>query len=312
MNKREIILGGLWGAIVGDALGVPVEFQSRESLHADPVTNMRGYGTHGQPPGTWSDDSSLMLCTVEGLKEGFDAKRLAELFVRWRYQAHWTPWGKVFDIGATTMQAIRRLNDGVDPEQAGLNDELSNGNGSLMRILPVAIKFAGASTQEMLDGAHRSSSLTHRHPRSQMACGLYCLVARALLSGQGPAVAYEITAQEGRSLYSNTTFESELPYFERFLSGGIGRLPEDAVRSSGYVVHTLEASIWCLLNTSSFREAVLQGVNLGEDADTTGIAIGGLAGLYHGADAMPEEWLAQLARREEIAGLFEDFTTRKY
>ena len=310
VTKREMILGGLWGAVVGDALGVPVEFQSRDSLRADPVTDMRGYGTHGQPPGTWSDDSSLMLCTVEGLKEGFFPWVLAELFVRWRYEAHWTPWGKVFDIGATTMQAIKRLKEGAPAFRAGLTDDFSNGNGSLMRILPVAIKFAGSTAEEMIDFAHRSSALTHRHTRSQMACGLYCLVARALLDGHRPSEAYEFAAKQGRWLYRDQRFATEITNFQRVLSGEIARLSENDVKSSGYVVHTLEASIWCLLNTGSFPEAVLKGVNLGDDTDTTGIAIGGLAGLYYGVDAIPEEWLGQLARREDIAELFDDFTLK--
>ena len=300
-NVRERILGGLWGAVVGDAIGVPVEFQSRGELRAHPVTDMRGGGTYGQPPGTWSDDSSLSLCTVEGLIDGFDPERIAKLFVRWLHDAYWTPWGKVVDVGITTRQAIARLADGADPEQAGLNDENSNGNGSLMRILPVALRFAGSPAAELVSYAHRASSLTHRHPRSQVACGLYCLIARALLGGLGPADAYEYAIQEHRSLYLKAPYLLELPYFERVMSGQVGRLAEDAVASSGYVVHTLEASIWCLLNTSSFREATSRAVNLGEDTDTTGTVTGGLAGIYYGAGAIPEEWREQLAS-ETTAG----------
>ena len=226
-----------------------------------------------------------MLCTIEGLNEGFDSRRLAELFVRWLNNAYWTPWGEVFDVGITTKRAIVKLSTGGDPEKAGLNDEYSNGNGSLMRILPVAIRSASLSTQETVDYAHSVSSLTHRHPRSQMACGLYCLMAKALLEGLEPAEAYESAALEGRALYTDTPFASELPNFERILSGEIGRLPEDNIKSSGYVIHTLEASIWCLLNTGSYRDATLKGINLGEDTDTTGIVTGGLAGIYYGLDA---------------------------
>ena len=307
VSKREKIIGGLWGAVVGDSIGVPVEFQSRESLRTNPVTNMRGYGTHGQPPGTWSDDSSLMLCTVEALKNGFNPRELAELFERWLNNSYWTPWGEVFDVGITTRSAIRNFSGGADPESAGPTGENSNGNGSLMRILPVAIQYANLTASEIISVAHRISALTHGHPRSQIACGLYCLMVRGLLSGLEPEEAYKVATREGRSLYSGSPFVQELSHFERVFSDEIGRLPESDIRSSGYVIHTLEASIWCFLNSESFPEATLLGVNLGEDTDTTGIAVGGLAGIFYGKQGIPEEWLHQIARRSEIDILFEDF-----
>ncbi len=156
LSVTERILGGLWGAVVGDALGVPVECQNREQLRQNPVQDMRGYGTYHQPAGTWSNDSSLMLCTVESLEDGFDTGRLGMLFVRWLNQAHWTPWQEVFDVGGTTRQGINRLSQGVEPEQAGLIDENSNGNGSLRRILPVALRYFDLPVEELLDHAHRA------------------------------------------------------------------------------------------------------------------------------------------------------------
>ena len=126
------MLGGLWDAVVGDAPGVPVEFKSRESLWQRPVTDMMGDGTYGQPPGTWSDDTSMALCTVEALISGFDTRRLADLFLRWYQENHWTPWGRMFDIGITTRVTLSNLASGVGPEQAGLAGSENNGNGSLM------------------------------------------------------------------------------------------------------------------------------------------------------------------------------------
>ena len=173
LSVRERVLGGLWSAVVGDALGVPVEFQSREQLRQNPVQDMRGYGTYHQPAGTWSDDSSLMLCTAEGLADGFDTGRLGMLFTRWLNQAHWTPWQEMFDVGGTTLMAINRLSQGVEPEQAGLIDENSNGNGSLMRILPVALRYFDLPVEELLEHAHQASALTYRHVRGQIASGFY-------------------------------------------------------------------------------------------------------------------------------------------
>jgi ADP-ribosylglycohydrolase len=304
---RERILGGLWGALVGDALGVPVEFVPRSDLQREPVVGMRGFGTHNQPPGSWSDDSSLLLCTVESLLQGFNTPDLASYFVRWLNERHWTPWGQVFDVGNTTQAAIHNLARGIDPEKAGLDHEGSNGNGSLMRILPVALRFAGSSSLELVSYAHRSSSLTHRHPRCQMACGLYCLLAQALLTGAEPAQAYQHAVQVSLNAYGELPYSKELPHFQRVLSGRIGQLPEDEVSADVYVIHTLEASIWCLLNTRSFSEAVLTAVNLGDDTDTTATVTGGLAGIHYRLSTVPEEWLRQLARREEISRLFENF-----
>ena len=279
LSVTERVLGGLWGAVVGDALGIPVEFQSREQLRQNPVQDMRGYGTYHQPAGTWSDDSSLMLCTVEGLADGFDTGRLGMLFTRWLNQAHWTPWQEVFDVGGTTLMAINRLSQGVEPEQAGLIDENSNGNGSLMRILPVALRYFDLPVEELLDHAHRASALTHRHVRGQMACGFYCTMVSALLQGADKIEAYLQAIRATKPVYEGPSYSGELPAFSRIFSGDIPSLPESSVRSSGYVIDTLESSIWCLCNTDTYDDVVLRAVNLGEDTDTTAAVAGGLAGV---------------------------------
>lgn len=310
LSVTERVLGGLWGAVVGDALGVPVEFQSREQLRQNPVQDMRGYGTYHQPAGTWSDDSSLMLCTVEGLADGFDTGRLGMLFTRWLNQAHWTPWQEVFDVGGTTLMAINRLSQGVEPEQAGLIDENSNGNGSLMRILPVTLRYFDLPVEELLDHAHRASALTHRHVRGQMACGFYCTMVSALLQGADKIEAYLQAIRATKPVYEGPSYSGELPAFSRIFSGDIPSLPESSVRSSGYVIDTLESSIWCLCNTDTYDDVVLRAVNLGEDTDTTATVAGGLAGVRYGADAIPSTWLDQLARRTDLEILFNQFVAK--
>lgn len=310
MLPRRRVLGGLWGALVGDALGVPVEGVSRQRLLSDPVRDMLGYGAHNQPTGTWSDDSSLLLCTVESLLQGFDTIDLAHRFLRWYMDGHWTPWGRAFDIGNTTRQAVVRITRGVPAEEAGGSGENDNGNGSLMRILPIALRFATASSAELLQYAHRASAVTHRHPRSQMACGLYCLMAAALLKGATPDEAYQQGIALARASYREEPHSRELPHFGRLLSGHLAETPEAEIRSSGYVIDTLEASLWCLLNSSSFEEAVLKAVNLGGDTDTTGTVAGGLAGTYYGLETIPVHWLNQLARKEDISQLFDQFVSK--
>ncbi|RYD71075.1 MAG: ADP-ribosylglycohydrolase family protein [Verrucomicrobiaceae bacterium] len=308
-SSTERTRGALWGALTGDALGVPVEFQSREAVKRNPVTGMRGFGTHNQPAGTWSDDSSLLLCSTESLVEsgGFDGRDMGERFVRWEAQAYWTPHGRVFDIGIATSQALSRIANGVPAEAAGGADEFSNGNGSLMRILPVALWFATSPTATLLDAVHRASSLTHRHPRSQMACGLYALLVRELLLGQPPEAALQRALFNFAAAYDEPPYLAERPHFQQLEVGHLSELPESAVASSGYVMHTLTASIWCLFTSSSFEETVLRAVNLGSDTDTTGCVAGGLAGLLYGVSSIPAEWLGLLARRNEVKGLFDRF-----
>lgn len=139
MQRRSQVLSGLMGLCVGDALGGPVVYQTREQLGKNPVTKMLGYGTYNQPPGTWSDDTSLTLCLADALCEGFSLEGIARSFCLWFRENHWTPHGKVFDIGSTTRRAIWLLQQGIDPAHAGSASERSNGNGSLMRSLPLLI-----------------------------------------------------------------------------------------------------------------------------------------------------------------------------
>ncbi len=140
-----------------------------------------------------------------------------------------------------------------------------------------------------------------------MACGLYCLIVAGLLEGKNPTEAYHRAIESALEHYGQAPYSIELPHFKDLLSGKIAHRAEDGIRASGYVVDTLTAGLWCLLNSSSYQETVLRAVNLGEDTDTIGTVAGGLAGLYYGLRDIPEQWLDQLARRDDIARLFEEF-----
>lgn len=312
VNREARIHGALWGSLVGDALGVPVEFQSRDQVRKNPVTGLRGFGTHNQPTGTWSDDSSLLLCTVDSLAtcQRFDATDLGERFARWKNNAYWSPHGSVFDIGIATSQAISRIARGVPPEEAGGDDEYSNGNGSLMRIVPMALWFASASPSELATYAARSSALTHRHPRSQMACAMYCLLVCELLAGTESARVLRSAWQKFSPLYQHPPFATELSHFQHLGDGSLENASDCAVASSGYVMHTLTASIWCLLTSRSLEETVLKAVNLGSDTDTTGTVAGGLAGARYGVESIPQDWRTGLARFDDVALLFDRFAAQ--
>lgn len=303
MPTTAKILSGLMGLCVGDALGVPVEFTSREERKKFPVTTMMGYGTWDVPAGTWSDDSSLTFCLAECLCQGFSLDAIAQSFWRWYDQADWTARGEVFDIGNTTLLAITTWHQGSPPLAAGGTSEKSNGNGSLMRILPMAYCYKNLSFLELIERVHQVSCITHAHPRSQISCGIYISVAVCLLEGLNLADAYQQAIKNVEGIYADSDYAEELPHFARILSGDIAQLPEVEIRSGGYVIDTLEASLWCLLNSSSYSETVLKAVNLGGDTDTTAAVAGGLAGLYYGFENIPSEWEEIIARRDEIMDL---------
>lgn len=193
--KRSVIAGAMVGAAVGDALGVPVEFQNRSVRKMDPVSDMREFGTHNQPAGTWSDDTSMILATIAGLDAaaGWDPATVMENFCLWVAEARFTPHGEVFDIGNATRSAIRRFQQGTPPLECGGTGEHSNGNGSLMRILPVAL--AWADDPDLMEKASQLSTLTHAHERSRFCCAFYCLVASDLMHGGSIREATEFAWQ---------------------------------------------------------------------------------------------------------------------
>jgi ADP-ribosyl-[dinitrogen reductase] hydrolase len=299
MKNKELMKDILLGMAVGDAFGVPCEFLSREEAGRHVTESMQGWGTHNQPLGTWSDDTSLALCTADAMTKGYHVEKVAQNFVRWLDEGFWTPHGKVFDIGGTTRDAINRLRTGVDPVLAGGEDEMDNGNGSLMRILPILWYFEHTGHYDIRT-VTELSAITHGHPRSMTACVILVRFAQLILY-HGIRQAYDEFKQEmlGDSFKRDeqAAHFSRLPYLDE--------LPESEIRSDGYVIHTLEASIWCLLKTENYKDAVLKAVRLGGDTDTTACVVGGLAGIAYGWQSIPAEWLDAIARKEEIMALCE-------
>ena len=305
----------LLGLAVGDALGVPVEFAPRAARQQDPVTDMRAYGTHRQPAGTWSDDSSLTFCLAETLarpggRHGApDLADFARRSINWLHQSYWTATGETFDVGKATRTAIDRLQRGVEPTKAGPDSEYDNGNGALMRILPLAFHDIWRAANLDLDAAwaltEKAASVTHGHPRSTLGCFLYLLVARGLLGGLAPAEACASMRELANPWLEIGSIPAvvEDKYYRWILSGELTNQPEASISSTGYVAHTLEAALWCLLKHGTYAATVLAAVNLGDDTDTTGAVAGGLAGLAYGEAGIPAEWLAVLARRADIEDL---------
>lgn len=302
-TKNDKIKAVMLGHAVGDALGVPVEFCTREELDSDPVTDMRGFGTYPYPEGCWSDDTSMSLAALDSLASGklnFDDIMIK--FSEWYYKDKYTPTGKTFDIGNTCACAIDNyFMHGKSVNECGLADEKSNGNGSLMRIHPFALlALRTHQTREDWESmVDRASALTHAHERSKLACKIYTQILLNLLY-MPSKLSVRLALEMAKARYASS---SEYDHYKRLLSHDFDKLPRDEIKSSGYVVDTLEAAVWCILTTNSYRDCVLKAVNLGEDTDTVAAIAGGLAGALYGYNAVPAEWLNALKQREFIEDL---------
>ena len=308
LNKNILL-----GTAIGDALGVPVEFEHRQELEKNPVVGMREYGTHNQPKGTWSDDSSLALCLAESLCNGYNLNDIADKFIRWYYDGYCTPYGRVFDVGITTARAISNLQSGIKPNLAGMDRERDNGNGSLMRILPLVPYILNMEEEDRFRIIGEVSSLTHRHPRSILACIALCEFAIQYIDLQAVERAYQAMQQTILQLLKKEMFiEEDIP-FERLIGLSYEEFKAielKDIRSTGYVIDTLEASLWCVFNTTNYKDAVLKAVNLGDDTDTVGAITGGLAGIIYGYDTIPSEWLEVLVRKDGIIELADRLDVR--
>lgn len=269
------------GLAVGDALGVPVEFKKRCTYY---VEDMIGYGTHNQPAGTWSDDTSMTLATLESIRRlgRIDLDDIMNNFVSWYNDGEFTPYGSVFDIGNITRTAIERYMKGASVEECGGRNAWDNGNGSLMRILPLAfVPDIGSGD------VYRVSALTHAHEIACEACSVYVLLAVKLING----ASKDDIAQEFAAFNGNNDV--------RFW-------PEYKIKSTGFVTDTLQAAMWCFLTTDSYKDCVLRAVNLGEDTDTVAAIAGGLAGIYYGIGGrkgIPYKWISKIPRRAYIEEL---------
>ena len=315
-ENTNIWLNGIMGVVVGDALGCPVQFESRDEVARHPVTGMRGYGTFNLPEGSWTDDSSLTIALLESIRRTgkIDLDDIMENFMKWLYNGEFTPYGESYDIGRGTMQAINRYRKNRNAKNCGGDEEWNNGNGSLMRIMPACLycsvmESSGMySDRDAIDAIHSVGGLTHAHIRSNIACGLYLFMAKYILFREG---SLQERIQEGLTqgfaFYESYLADKEnLHYYDRLKDlEAFKSLPADKIKSTGYVVDALEAAVWSLITTDRFDQALLKAVNLGDDTDTVGAIAGGLAGLYYGYDSIPEEWLSAIKRREWIEEMCE-------
>jgi ADP-ribosyl-[dinitrogen reductase] hydrolase len=316
MKTSEKIKDALLGFAVGDALGSPVESQTRESLAKNPVKGMIGNMIRNQPPGTWSDDSSLVFCTCESLCNGYNLEDIAVQFSNWKNKRFWTPHRRVYTMDIQIEKSIERIDRCIEmgirikPYSSEGVSEKQNGNGSLMRILPLAFYPGGLSAEDRFKIIKDISSLTHPHIRAVTGCFIYREFAAALLTEKNKMKAYDLLQNSTKSFLEQKINASELKHYSRILMESIGSLSEKSIESTQYVVHSLEAALWCVMRSGNYRDTVLAAVNLGGDADTIGALAGGLAGILYGTKQIPEEWLSVLARKDDIIDLAARFASK--
>ncbi|MEK1832101.1 ADP-ribosylglycohydrolase family protein [Priestia megaterium] len=260
---------------------------------------MTGYGTYNQPEGTWSDDTSLTMCLIDNLLEKQDEYDLMQKFESYWANGYWTPYGEMFDIGIATSEAIRRYKSGLPKGEWGGKGEYDNGNGALMRIAPLAFTLCDEpSFTKRKEEIERIAHVTHRHVRSTLGCIIYVELLIRLLDCNEPFKAYENAVNLCQKQLTGTEYEAEFSAYERVLNLSLPHAARNEIGSTGYVVSSLEASLWSFLQSDDYKEAVLTAVNLGEDTDTIGFITGNMAGVYYELDGIPEEWICQLAKKK--------------
>ncbi len=280
--------GCLLGLAVGDAIGTTVEFQPRGSFA--PVIDMIGKGVFNLLPGQWTDDTSMALCLATSLveKNGFDPQDQMERYLRWLDDGYLSSTGRCFDIGNATHQALERFRSTGNPT-SGSTHPSQAGNGSLMRLAPVALFYAPSESRAK-SFAGKSSRTTHGSAECVQACSLFAVMLVRALNGDDKETIVKLEDSVGK-------------YPEKILAiarGEYKNKPIQQIRGSGYVVDALEAALWCFWKTESFSDAVLAAANLGDDADTTAAICGQIAGAYYGQSGIPAHWLEKLYMREEI------------
>ena len=315
ISEASVVKDSLYGFVIGDAMGVPIEFKTREELMMNKVTTMLGYGTYNVPEGTWSDDTSMTLATMDSMiknKGKININDIADRFCNWYNNAEYTATNKVFDIGNQTVAALHeyqsskyRIQKSGENFSYSLVDVNKNGNGSLMRMLPVALYcyYNNLSYKDVLNVVRDISAITHPHERSVMGCYIYVRYVMFLLDGKDKVEAYNMVRSLDYSMFSKDSNE----VYARILQEDISKINIDDIKSSGYVVHTLEAVMWGVLNCDNYNDSIITAINLGDDTDTVGAITGSISGILYGYDTMNKEWVSTLKNRKYLDNIIRKF-----
>ena len=304
------IKSAIYGFVIGDAMGVPIEFEDREKLIKSPVTNMLGYGSYDVPKGVWSDDTSMTLATMDSIivnKNKLNYNDIADKFCEWINNAKYTATNEVFDIGTTTKYSLMRYwNNKIDATKCGGNAISENGNGSLMRMLPIAFYCFYNKTEDndIINIVRNTSSITHAHEISIIGCYMYVKYIIFILSNNNKTESYKLLQKIDYSIFN----KDNINLYERIIKYDISKYSLDTIKSTGFVVDTLESALWVILNTESFNEAIIGSVNLGGDTDTIAAITGSIAGILYGYDSINEKWIKDIKNKELLSKYIYEFT----
>ncbi len=317
--NQDLTRNALIGSAIGDALGVPVEFLSREEVRAIGLKDMIGcydalpftsWWSYRIPAGAWSDDTSMLIAGMDAIiteNGNLNYETIMENFLSWWADGKYTSLDAAFGLGYTVSQAMQRYRAGRPALECGGTDLHDNGNGALMRILPFSLYAIKKqmSEAETVDLIGKASSLTHAHEISKMSCFLYTEFLRNLSITADPHQAFDHILQINYNAYfSPETIKAH----EKILNPDFLYIQDSEIsEKNGYVVPTLESALYSLLTTESFEDAVLKSINMGYDTDTVGCVTGGLAGAVYGYDQIPKRWLCKLIKRDMLEKMADDF-----
>lgn len=294
---EDIFRSGIYGLVVGDALGVPYKFMNREKLRDDPCKDMIGYGTYNLESGSCSSVSSITLVTLDSLYISYNLNKIMEKLLEWYLNDKYICNKELFDVSFIVSESFENYLENKDIYTCGLD---INSNDSLMRILPVCIYLYVKNIQinQAIQMIHDCSALTNAHMRSKVACGIYYFIVNEIINNNPLEVCIQKGIHKAFEYYKDN---NQISYFNRIKNiENFMNLSENQIKSSEYVVDTLEATIWCLLNNTNYKETVLSAVNLGRDTNTLAAITGGLAGLYYRYNNIPKEWIEKLKNRYQI------------
>jgi ADP-ribosylglycohydrolase len=293
------------GFAVGDALGVPFEFLEADEIEFKYSDEMQGNGTYNQPIGTFSDDTSMMCCTIEALIKDGTTETMADNFLKWKNENFWSARGEVFDIGNTTLVALKVYEETGDLTASSTNNEYSCGNGSLMRVLPLLPYTMKMTIDEKFEFIQRVSIITHGHIRCTIACFIYLELAEKIWKDDtgSKSITYSRMLQSVRPfLNSKEETKNEMHHFENIFRRPQG-IPKEELSNSGYVVDSLILVLHCFMKYNRYEMGVWYAVSFGGDTDTNAALTGALYTLNGGKKEIPERWLAPLAKKEELIDL---------
>lgn len=307
MKDSNIVIDSLIGFAIGDALGVPVEFCEREYVKSLNLNSMIT-GTHNVKKGSWSDDTSMIIATIDSIIKNngiIDYQNIMDSYIKMVDTGEYTALGYAFDVGNTITKSLNKYKNISNPF-SGCDDYMDNGNGSLMRILPISLYCIvnNLSLEETRNIINKSSSLTHAHDISKLGCYIYTIFLKNIIETKNVLEAFENILNIDYSSYDKEAVNA----YNRLLNKDFININEDEINSTGYVVYTLESIIYSLINSNNYKDAVLTSINLGFDTDTIGALTGSVAGILYGYNNIPTVWLEDLVKIDYL----KDYSNKYY